>query len=170
MAPEMVFALVLTGTIAWIMIPFVPALIELIRPKDASPLNAVGQDTGQLTYFATSFTDRMKSEGLLGTSVPPKLTDGSMVRVHNAMQPLSISREPITDVVVIMDDTPLVPGLVVASECLARRTFHGGANSSYRAIMGQRDVQLGEGSTVLRWVHANGRLEAGAGSRLLGRA
>ena len=30
MAPEMVFALVLTGTIAWIMIPFVPALIELI--------------------------------------------------------------------------------------------------------------------------------------------
>lgn len=170
MAPELVFTLVLVGTIGWIMIPFVPAMIELIRPKDASPLNAVGQDSGQLTYFATSFTERMKAEGLLGTSVPPKLSDGSRVRVHNAMQPLPIERDPISDVVVIMDDTPLVPGLAIATECLARRTFHGGANSSYRAILGQRDVQLGEGSTVLRWVHANGRLEAAKGTRLLGRA
>jgi cytoskeletal protein CcmA (bactofilin family) len=31
-------------------------------------------------------------------------------------------------------------------------------------------VQLGAGSTVLRWVHANGRLDAATGSRLLGRA
>lgn len=170
MQPEMVFTLLLLTTIAWIAIPFIPALFELLRPRDAAPLNAVGQDAGKLTYFATSFTERMTSEGLLGTSVPPKLSDGTKVRVHNTMEPLVTSRAPITDVVVMMDDTPLPDGASIATECLARRTFHSGANGTYRAILGQRDVQLGAGSTVLRWVHANGRLEAATGSRLLGRA
>ena len=170
MLPEVAFILLLAGTIAWIAIPFIPALLELFRPKDAFPLNAVGQDSGMLTYFATSFTARMTSEGLLGTSVPPRLSDGSVVRVHNAMTPLAPTRAPITDVVVLMDDTPIADGTNVATECLARRTFHGGANCSFRAILGQRDVRLGAGSTVLRWVHANGRLEAATGSNLMGRA
>ncbi len=170
LSPELVFTLVLTGTILWIAVPFVPALMELLRPRDAAPLNAVGQDAGKLTYFATSFTERMTSEGLLGTSVPPRLSDGTKVRVHNTMEPLAVSREPITDVVVLMDDTPLPNGASIATECLARRTFHSGSDGTYRAILGQRDVQLGAGSTVLRWVHANGRLEAATRSRLLGRA
>ncbi|MBL0170714.1 MAG: polymer-forming cytoskeletal protein [Gemmatimonadaceae bacterium] len=170
MTPVAVFALVLAGTIAWIAIPFIPAMMELVRPRDASPLNAVGQDSGMLTYFATSFTTRMTAEGLLGTSVPPRLSDGSLVRVHNAMTPLAPARTPITDVVVLMDDTPIPAGTSVATECLARRTFHGGANSSFRAILGQRDVKLGQGTTVLRWVHANGRLEAATGTYLMGRA
>lgn len=168
--PEAVFAIVLGVTIAWIALPFIPALLELIRPNDALPLNAVGQDSGQLTYFAKSFTERMTSEGLMGTSVPPKMSDGSVIRVHNQMTPLAAAKVPITDVVVLMDDTPVTAGVSIAAECLARRTFHGGANSSYRAILGQRDVQLGAGSTVLRWVHANGRLEAATGTHLMGRA
>ena len=170
MTPAFVFFLVLLATIAWIAIPFIPAILELVRPQDASPLNAVGQDSGLLTYFATSFTARMTAEGLMGTSVPPRLSDGSIVRVHNAMTPLAPSRTPITDVVVLMDDTPIPAGTSVATECLARRTFHGGANGSYRAILGLRDVHLGAGSTVLRWVHANGRLEAAVGTHLMGRA
>ncbi len=170
MSPELVFALVVTGTIAWIAIPFIPAVWELMRPQDASPLNAVGQDSGLLTYFATSFASRMTTEGLLGTSVPRRLSDGSLVRVHNAVAPVAPTRQPITDIVVLMDDTPLPAGTSVAAECLARRTFHGGANSSYRAILGQRDVTLDPGSSVLRWVHANGRLEAATGTILMGRA
>jgi len=170
MSPDIAFLLVLAATLAWMAIPFVPALLELLRPQDASPLNAVGQDSGQLTYFATSFAERMKSEGMLGTSVPPRLTDGSNVVVHNMVSPVAASRVPIADVVVLADDTPLPAGLHVLRECLARRTFHGGANSSYRAVLGQRDVQLAEGSSVLRWIHANGRLTAAPGTRLLGRA
>ena len=170
MTPALVFALLLLSTLAWISIPFIPAIMELVRPQDASPLNAVGQDSGLLTYFATSFAARMTTEGLLGTSVPPRLSDGSAVRVHNAMTPLAPARTPITDVVVLMDDTPIPAGTSVAVECLARRTFHGGANCNFRAILGQRDVKLGEGSTVLRWAHANGRLEAAAGTNLMGRA
>ena len=170
MVPELVFAFVLVGTILWISIPFIPAYWELVRPKDASPLNAVGQDSGLLTFFAASFSARMTAEGLLGTAVPPRLSDGSLVRVHNLMTPLAPTRTPITDVVVLMDDTPLPAGTSVATECLARRTFHGGPNSSYRAILGQRDIKLAVGSSVLRWVHASGRLEAARGTILSGRA
>ncbi len=170
MSPEIAFLLLLLGTLAWIAIPFIPALMELMHPQDALPLNAVGQDSGQLTYFATSFTERMRSEGLLGTSVPPRLSDGTAVRVHNTNTPLVPSRQEVNDVVVLMDDTPIADGVAIARECLARRTFRGGANSTYRAVLGQRDVQLGAGSTVLRWVHAAGRLEAATGTRLLGRA
>lgn len=170
MQPIMVFALLLLATLGWMAIPFVPALMELFRPQDAIPLNAVGQDSGQLTYFATSFTRRMTEEGLMGTSVPPQLSDGTTVRVHNTMTPLTASRTPIADVVVLMDDTPVADGVSVSSEVLARRTFQGGANSTFRAILGQRDVLLGVNTTVVRWVHANGRLEAAAGTQLSGRA
>ena len=170
MRPDTVFALLLLATLAWIAIPFIPAVMELIRPRDAAPLNAVGQDSGKLTFFATSFVERMTSEGLMGTSVPPRLSDGSAVRIHNQVTPIVPTNAPITDVVVLMDDTPIVAGTTVAAECLARRTFRGGANCTYRAILGQRDVQLGARSTVLRWVHANGRLDAAAGTQLMGRA
>ena len=170
MRPDTVFALLLLATLAWIAIPFIPAVMELIRPRDAAPLNAVGQDSGKLTFFATSFVERMTSEGLMGTSVPPRLSDGSIVRVHNQVTPLEATKAPITDVVVLMDDTPIVAGSAIAAECLARRTFRGGVNCTYRAILGQRDVQLGASSTVLRWVHANGRLDAAAGTQLMGRA
>lgn len=170
MSAPIVFALVLLGTIAWIAIPFIPAIIELMRPSDASPLNAVGQDSGQLTYFASSFTKRMTEEGLLGTSVPPRLSDGSGVRVHALASQLTASKTAIEDLVVLMDDTPVADGVSISSEVLARRTFNGGANGSYRAIMGQRDVRLGPGTTILRWVHANGRLEAASDCQLSGRA
>jgi hypothetical protein len=170
MSPQMVFTLLLVATIAWIAIPFLPALLELLRPRDAAPLTSVGQDSGLLTYFATSFTERVKNEGLLGTTPPAWLSDGSAVRVHSASTPLAAERGGTSDVVLVVDDTPVPAGVSIGAELFARQGFHGGANSTYRAILGQRDVRLGAGSTVQRWVHASGRLMAAAGTRLIGRA
>ena len=170
MSPETVFALLLLATIAWIAIPFIPALSELLRPRDAAPLASVGQDSGLLTYFATSFTERVTNEGLLGTTPPAWLSDGSAVRVHSAQTPIAPERGGTSDVVLVTDETPVPPGVNIAAELFAREVFRGGANGTYRAILGQRDVRLGAGSTVQRWVHANGSLAAATGTRLLGRA
>jgi cytoskeletal protein CcmA (bactofilin family) len=170
MSPETVFALLLIATIAWIAIPFIPALSELLRPRDAAPLASVGQDSGLLTYFATSFTERVTNEGLLGTTPPAWLSDGSAVRVHSAQTPIAPERGGTSDVVLVTDETPVPPGVNIAAELFAREVFRGGANGTYRAILGQRDVRLGAGSTVQRWVHANGSLAAATGTRLLGRA
>lgn len=51
------FLLLLAATAAWVLLPLIPALRELLRPTDAEPLNAVGHDAGDLTVFADGFRD-----------------------------------------------------------------------------------------------------------------
>jgi predicted acyltransferase (DUF342 family) len=169
-SPALAFALLLAGLLFWLALPIIPAMMELIWPRDAVPLNAVGNDAGNLTYFAESFTARAHREGLLGTMVPPRLTDGSPVIAHSQAQPLPSGRKAVKDLVVLMDAEPVPAGTEFSSECLARLTLRGSENVTYRALLGQRDVLLGARSTVLRWVHARGRLEVAEGCRLLGRA
>lgn len=168
MTPMVAFALLLTALLVWLAIPLLPALLELLWPRDAQPLNAVGNDAGNLTYFAESFTARANREGLLGTMVPPRLTDGSTVLAHSQAQP--IAKKNVKDLVVLMDTEPVPAGTEFSSECLARLTLRGSERVTYRALLGQRDVLLGARSTVLRWVHARGRLEVAEGCSLLGRA
>lgn len=169
-SPGMAFALLLLALIAWMALPLLPAFMELLRPRDAAPLSAVGNDAGKLTYFADSFTKRAQREGLLGTMVPPRLGDGTPVLSHSQAAPLVKQRKPIEDMVVLMDSTPLPEDCELATEVLARLTVRGSNGVVYRALLGQRDVYLGERSTVLRWVHAKGRLEVANNCRLLGRA
>jgi predicted acyltransferase (DUF342 family) len=47
--------------------------------------------------------------------------------------------------------------------------FSGGSNNQYRAILGDKDVHLSAGSTVMRWVHAVGDVAADANCKLYGR-
>ncbi len=169
-SPALVFAVLLFAMLLWMALPLIPALMELARPRDAAPLNAVGNDAGNLTYFAESFTARATHEGLLGTMVPKRLSDGTDVLTHSAAQPLAQRGSSFSELVVLMDGEPLAEGTELASECLARLTVHGSARVTYRALLGRRDIFLGRGSTVLRWVHAAGRLEVAEDSRLIGRA
>ncbi|MFO0095111.1 MAG: hypothetical protein ACK54K_12495, partial [Gemmatimonadaceae bacterium] len=125
-SPEAAFALLLLALIGWMAIPLLPAVFELLRPRDAAPLNAVGNDAGRLTYFAESFTQRATREGLLGTMVPPRLSDGTGIRAHSVNAPLPAQRTPITDLVVLMDSEPLPDGCELVAECLARLTMRGG--------------------------------------------
>ncbi|MBL0938216.1 MAG: polymer-forming cytoskeletal protein [Gemmatimonadaceae bacterium] len=168
--PGMTFLLLFLAFIVWMALPLVPAFLELLRPRDAAPLSAVGNDAGRLTYFADSFTKRAQREGLLGTMVPPRLSDGTPVLSHSQGAPLARQRKPFEQMVVLMDSEPLPEGCELATEVLARLTVRGSRRVTYRALLGQRDVYLGDESTVLRWVHARGRLEVANGSRLLGRA
>ena len=169
-SPTMMFFLLLLTMLAWMAIPLIPAFMELMRPRDAAPLDAVGNDAGNLTYFAESFTARATREGLLGTMVPPRLSDGTTVRTHSVGQPLPAQRKAFEEFIVLMDSEPLPEGTELASECLARLTVRGSARVTYRALLGQRDVYLGPQSVVQRWVHARGRLEVADNSRLWGRA
>ena len=170
MSPEFSFLLLLAATLIWLLLPLVPAVMELWRPRDAAPLQSVGSDSGKLTYFATSFTQRAQRDGLLGTMLPPRLSDGTPVIGISRNVPLFDTRKPTEAVVVLMDSVPLPEGVEFSGEVLARLSMPASRRYTFRAILGQRDVGLGEGSTVLRWVHALGLLEVGNGCRLYGRA
>lgn len=167
---DIVFLQLLAALIIWLLLPVLPALVELIRPKDAAPLQAVGNDAGKLTYFATSFTQRAQRDGLLGTMVPPRLSDGTPVIGVSRAVPFLDARRPTDAVVVLLDSVPLPEGVNMTGEVLARLTMPPSPRVTFRAVLGQRDVGLGEGSTVQRWIHALGRLEVANGCQLFGRA
>lgn len=168
--PEAIAVLLLfLGTLGWAALPLIPGIIELVAPRDAAPLHAVGSDSGDLNFFAESFTKRALREGLFGDTVPTRLSDGSRIRTHSAANPLPRQRT-FTDFVVITDDTPITDGTEFASECLARTVLKAPPGVTFRSLLGERDLHLGEDTTVLRWVHSRGQLEAETGSRLIGRA
>jgi hypothetical protein len=186
------FLLLLAATAAWVLLPLIPALRELLRPTDAEPLNAVGHDAGDLTVFADGFRDYLARQlpadaiaagaatreggstavaastrvGTLGDGSPyVQLTgDGASLR-DVAHADGSVPR-------IVIADGPLTlrGGETFLLEFLARGPMHGGRDAVYRALLGEGDVSLGEGSEVLRWVHAAGDLSLGAGSIVHGRA
>ena len=170
MTPELVFLQLLALLLFWMLLPLLPALLELARPKDAAPLQSVGSDSGKLTYFATSFTERAHRDGLLGVTVPPRMSDGTPVVGFSRVVPFLDPRRPIESVVVLLDSVPLPDSLEFSAEVLARLSMPPSRGNTFRAILGQRDVSLGENSVVLRWVHALGLLQVAAGCRLFGRA
>ena len=169
--PSLVVFLLLAVTLAaWLLLALVPAILELRIPRDADPLAGVGRDAGSLFYFANSFLTRASAEGLLGPAVPTALSDGTPVRVHGAASPLATQRAAFRDVVVVTDPLPFPTGTVLAGEVVAQQTLPPTEQLVVRALLGMRDVALGANSTVLRWVHARGILEAHEGVELMGRA
>jgi cytoskeletal protein CcmA (bactofilin family) len=173
------FLLVLTVAGAWILLPVWPALRELWRPSDAEPLDAVGQDAGDLTVFADGFRDYM-TRALPATApgeapVPTgALADGTpFVQLADDAAPLSAARRADGAVpCVVITTTPfaLPGGTTFLLECHARDALRGGEGNIYRALLGEGDVTLGAGSVVLRWVHAVGDLRLGPECVVYGRA
>jgi cytoskeletal protein CcmA (bactofilin family) len=163
------------------MLPLVPALVELRRKSDALPLSVVQQNAGEIRHFADSFRSYIKSlEPILqrcvdtGTTDTGVLSDGEeyvvMGRVDEAQVRLLEKEDPVHPVLIVAGvDLVVPPEATLSKEIYARGQFSGGAKSSYRAILGERNIRLGEASRVLRWVHAVGEFTADVGCKLYGR-
>lgn len=187
------FLLLLAATAAWILLPVIPALRELLHPTDAEPLNAVGHDAGDLTVFADGFRDYLARQlpdvgrvaadlaGGVGVAVAtsPRATAGTLGDGTPYVQ-LTGDASALRDVahtdgavprIVIADGPLTLPGgETFLLEFLARGALQGGPEAIYRALLGEGDVSLGDRSEVLRWVHAAGDLALGNGCIVHGRA
>lgn len=187
------FLLLLAATAAWILLPVIPALRELLQPTDAEPLNAVGHDAGDLTVFADGFRDylarQLPGEGRAVASIAggagmavatsPDGTSGTLGDGTPYVQ-LTGDASVLRDVahadgavprIVIADGPLTLPGgETFLLEFLARGALHGGPEAIYRALLGEGDVSLGDRSEVLRWVHAAGDLALGRDCIVHGRA
>jgi cytoskeletal protein CcmA (bactofilin family) len=101
-----------------------------------------------------------------------KLPDGTQfIRVHKSPQGLTHEVETGTQnrLVVVDGSMKLHDDETFLMEVYARAPMIGGAGSVYRAIYADRELGLGERSTVLRWAHAGGTLGVGSHSVLRGR-
>ncbi|MDX2056934.1 MAG: polymer-forming cytoskeletal protein [Gemmatimonadales bacterium] len=167
----------LAATILWFLLPLLPAIIELLRPTDLAPLTVVPRDAGDVAFLAKGFRgylagqlDRLPAEtpaDFLG-----RLPDGTLFgRVREATGVLAPGQATVQDRVMVLETGAPVPGdQTFVQEIHARAPFLGGPRTAYRAILADQGATLGEGSRVLRWIHAAGPLDIGAGSALAGRA
>lgn len=168
MSQTMAFVLLLAGTVLWITLPLIPAIRELLNPRDAGPLDAVGNDSGDLTFFADSFRQFVEAGGHATAAAGTVLEDGRVVAR------LTAQNVPTVD---------LNTGLVVAdaaaswperTECQAELFGCGdlrvGTSASVRAAYSPSVLTLDPLVTVLRWVHGERGLLVGDDVHLLGRA
>jgi|GEM_PF-1508532 len=172
------FLALLGLTLLWLLLPLLPAFRELVRPTDVAPLKVVDRSSGYVAYFARNFRqylDRqmaaLPGEAQVGDYVG-KLPDGTQfIRVRKSSQGLTHEVEPGTQnrLVVVDGAMTLQDGETFLMEVYARAPMIGGAGSVYRAIYADRELGLGERSTVLRWAHAGGTMGVGSHSVLRGR-
>lgn len=174
------FLAVLTVTLAWFLLPLLPAIRELLRPTDTAPLSVVERDAANLAFFAERFRLWITAQ-LAGLPVDiaegdyyGRLPSGTgFVRVRDL--PGVLSRGPGPDgahdrVIVTEAPVTLAGRETFLLEVYATAPWTGGPGSTMRALYGTADVRLGHQTTMTRWVHSDGVLSVESGSVLFGRA
>jgi predicted acyltransferase (DUF342 family) len=180
MIPAVAFVLLLIATMAWTILPLIPAIRELLWPTDATPLTQVGHDAGDLAIFADGFRRYLERELLPATGgegsqdVSQQLRDGTPI-LQLEGRPDLLKRVSAPDGTIgrlVMTTQPITfPGReTFLYEVYARENFVGGPDAVYRALLTERDAELGARSQVLRWLHVEGNAVIGDDVDLEGRA
>ena len=171
--------ILLTGLL--LLLPLIPALTELHSKSDALPLSVIQQHTGEIRFFADGFRSYMKGlepalrecvgSGAHATGTMPDGSDYLVLgrgeealflpfREQNEFRPVMIASG--TDLL-LPSETDFSKDIYSAASVI------GGTNNHYRAILAEKDIRLGRGSSVMRWVHAVGEFSADPACRLYGR-
>jgi cytoskeletal protein CcmA (bactofilin family) len=163
-------------------LPLLPAIDELRRKRDALPLNVIQQYSGDIRHFANGFRNYI--DGLqqslrecvaLGKNMTGQLRDGDEYLLLGQGDAGSVSslgkiEDRTCPLVIIAGSDTVLPGdLTFAKEIYAAGRLLGGEGNTYRAILGEKDVHILRGGTVLRWAHAVGPFRADHDCDLYGR-
>lgn len=170
-------------TLALTVLPFVPAIVEWRRKKDAAPLAVVYASEVDVRHFARGFREFVESHlrGVLDTCRASKasergtLADGTPYLVVGDGRATVLTDEEMADraahsVVLSCSDVILPEETMFLPEIYADGTVRGGERNIYRAVLAEEDIRLDSGSTSLRWLHAVRSIQAGSDSVLFGRA
>jgi predicted acyltransferase (DUF342 family) len=163
------FALV-TVTAALLVLPVTPALMELRKRRDATPL-PTGRDDGKVTHFADSFRARLEP-------LRPALHQCHSRRENSRVQAdgmevllvggdgFDFDRSLLQNVDVVMCSVPaFIPaGRVIEADVYAEGTLDVAEGVALRAALALGDIIIEQNSHVLRWLHARGSVYIRRGS------
>ena len=164
-----------------LMLPLVPAFVELRRKSDASPLNVVQQHAGEIRHFANSFRTYIQvleptlqecvASGATASGILPDGVEYLALGRGDDSQTIPIQQPgAVCSVTIAAASDLVVPAeITFLRDVYAGGQFTGGYNNGYRAILGEKDVHLGRSSRVSRWVHAVGEFSAEHDCELSGR-
>lgn len=164
-----------TVTAALLALPVTPALYELWKRGDASPLPTSRHD-GRIANFADVLQTRLEP---LRPQLERCCTDREVSRTSLAgMEILLVgtdnfdfdSEETQGITTLMFSDAARIPaGKVVDADIYADGPLNLGEGSALRAAFGRDDIILGKNSTVLRWLHGEGNIYLRPGSTVYGR-
>lgn len=164
------------------LLPLLPALLEWRFKHDAQPLQVVREYDGNIRHFALRFRDFVTTHfaaalAEAGDSAAPRLgrlASGDAYQLVGTAGAPSLPAQdaagPALDALLLGAGTlRLGGGMLYEKEVYARADILSGDGNTFRALLADGDIVLGQACDVLRWAHSAGRLEAGAQSRLFGR-
>jgi hypothetical protein len=157
--------LIMAALLAVVMAPFVPGVLEILRPRDDRPLLLDRSYARDPFIFAHDF--RAKFASLLATPSWAQ-SDRSSKDVRIA----SIFRigNGVHDQRAVLASTLIETGTEVQlGECYARRSVTLGPSSRARAVLSEGTLRLLHGCSIERWTHSATDTYADAGCDL-GRA
>jgi len=166
---------------ALFLLPLIPAIVELHLKRDAQALNVIQQYAGDIRHFSFGFRsyasdllvplERCVASGDTATGILPHGDRYLLLGRADTTQLLAPGTAGRTcDFVVAAGTELMLPdGITFAKELYASRLLTGGENCTYRAILGDDAVRLGQGSKVIRWAHAAKSIHAEQDCDLYGR-
>jgi len=153
-----------TVTAVLLALPITPALFELWKRSDASPLPTSRHD-GRIGNFAEIFRTRLEP---LRPQLERCRTERTVSRTSLAgMEILLVGTdnfdfdsEQTRGISTLMfgEATQILAGKVVDADVYADGSMVLGENAALRAAFGRDDIILGKNSTVLRWLHGDGNI------------
>lgn len=157
------------ATGSMLALPLVPSLTELRRRRDAAPL-PTRIDDGKIDNFAESMKKYMEPLLSLEGKSFCTMRDGAIGRVLRIEDIPGLPNTPIDTAAYAPQGLVFPLPVCFVHELYVRGNLQIANDSMLRAVLVEGNACLGEGTSVARWIHAQGELEAGPECRLFGRA
>jgi predicted acyltransferase (DUF342 family) len=164
----MMFLAVAAVCLGLILLPFLPGLREIRKPKDDEPLRIDMNRTKDPRYFGRSFRALLK-EAREGREREYGIGPLTLSRLEEAETAPSLSvaaGAKVARLLIIDGNFTAGAGSSFEKEIYAGGKSVVGEKAAFRALAGDGEVTLGREVKVLRWVDALGDLDAGSGCDL----
>ena len=178
------FFIFLACTIVVMLLPILPAVIELIARTDVAPLRVIQEYDTDITHFAYGFKNYLEKnfgsffaaartsefafqEGVLrdGTNFQVVQTGGAPSFAHK-----EITKSNTNKLILSFSPLELPERMLFETEVYSHASIKTGAFSHFRALLAEEAIELGERCSIMRWVHSGTNLSIGSGSTVFGRA
>lgn len=160
--------LLLGGSVAGLLVlPFLPALSEWLRPTDSAPLPMRRDQPNNLTFFANSFRHRLQEQ--YGVDVEAMRTGGAAYQVpvsaelsvghdlrglpSGEQSALKRALDKVNHIVVFRGNAWLGSRSRVRADLYVGQDVEVERDTRLRACLAEGDIELGENVVVQRWVH-----------------
>jgi predicted acyltransferase (DUF342 family) len=161
-------------TAALLAVPVMPALYELRKRGDVSPLPTSRHD-GRIENFSEAFCSRVKplllqlQQCRAQRKVSRTNVDGTEVLLVGCDE-FDFNSAQMRGVAAVVCIDPMIPaGRIVPSDVYAEKNLTLGRGSAVRAAFAHGDITVSANSAILRWIHTQGRIFLAEGSAAYGR-